>query len=94
MDARFIDVSWSDNPSKEYLARILIRTKNIGNNILDIVTKASQRNLYIDSINTHEHGEKLDYEILVKVPNSSMLKLFMIDCEALEFVDSVERELK
>ncbi len=25
---------------------------------------------------------------------SPMLKLFMIDCEALDFVDSVERELK
>ncbi len=94
MDARFIDVSWSDNPSKEYLTRILIKTKNIGNNILDIVTKASQRNLYIDSINTHEHGDKLDYEILVKVPNNSIINKFILDCEALEFVDSVERELK
>lgn len=94
MDARFIDVAWSDNPQKAYVARIMIRTKNIGNKIVDIVTKSSQRNLYIESIITHERGEKIDYEIMVKVPNAASLKLFMNDVEALDFVESVERELK
>lgn len=94
MDARFIDVSWSDNPSKEYLARILIRSKNIGNNLIDIVTKCSQRDIYIDSINTREGKDSIDYEMLIKVQNADSLKQFMIDIEGLDFVLSVERELK
>lgn len=94
MDTRFIDVSWSDKPSKEYSARIMIHAKNVGNNILDIVTKSSQRNLYIESITTHEHKDIIDYEILVKVQNASQLKTFMIDVEGLDFVLGVERELK
>jgi len=94
MEDRFINVRWSEAASKDYLARVMIRTKNIGNNILAIVTKASTRNLNIDSIITHNRGDEVDYEVMIKVPNSEVLKQFMIDCEGLEFVSSVERELK
>lgn len=94
MDARFIDVEWNSKSNRDYSARVTIRTRNIGNNILDIVTKASQRNINIESIITKNRGEEIDYEVMVRVPNIDVLKLFMIDVEGLEFVTSVERELK
>lgn len=95
MDERFIDVTWSNKPSGNYLARLIVRTKNAGNNnILDIATKSSQRNLYIDSIATREYKDHVDYEITVKVPNIDILKLFINDLEGLEFVLGVEREIK
>lgn len=94
MDERFIDLAWSKSPSKEYLARLSIHAKNIGNNILTIVNKSSQRNLSIDSIITHEHKDNVDYEVVVKVPNIEALKQFMIDIEGLDFVLGVEREMK
>lgn len=94
METRLIDVSWNTSSTNDYTARLLIRTNNIDNNILDIVTKCSQRNLSIDSIETIHKGNELDYEVLVKVPNKDALKLFMLDIESLDFVTSVERELK
>lgn len=94
MDTRFIDVSWNESTTNSYYARLLIRTNNIDNNLLDIVTKSAQRNLSIDSINTLENDNNVSYELLIKVPNVEILKLFMIDLESLDFVTGVERELK
>jgi GTP pyrophosphokinase len=93
-DARLIDVKWNDTSDKNYTARLLIGTNNINNNLLDIVTKSSQRNLGIESINTINKGEKIDYELLVRVPNTESLKAFMQDIESLEFVTFVERKSK
>ncbi|HBA37855.1 MAG TPA: hypothetical protein DCY94_03950 [Firmicutes bacterium] len=90
MDERFIDVSWNEASSREYLAKVTIHTKNIGNNILDIVTKSSQRNLYIESIVTREHKDNIDYEVLIKVKNASQLRQFIIDVEGLDYVTGVE----
>ncbi len=94
MDARIIDVSWSNKPSKDYLTRLIIKAKNVGSKVLDIFTIASQRNLIIESMNTHEKDEFILYEMMVKVPNASVLKQFMTDVMALNFVVNVEREVK
>lgn len=94
MDSRFIDVAWNENVSNVYFARLLIRTNNINNNLLEIVTKSAQRNISIDTINTFKKDNDVSYELVVKVPNIDILKKFMIDLESLDFVTSVERELK
>ena len=93
MDTRFIDISWNESTTNTYTARLIVRTNNIGNNLLEIVTKSAQKNVSIDSINTI-NKENVTYEILVKVPNTEVLKTFMNDLETLDFVTGVERELK
>lgn len=92
MDSRFIDIKWNETSSNIYIARILIKTNSPENNILHIVTKSSQRNLSIESINTKVKENNVEYEVMIKVPNTDILKLFMLDIEALPFVVSVERE--
>jgi hypothetical protein len=57
-------------------------------------TKASQRNLSIDSINTIEKNNETNYELLVKVENTNKLNIFMEDLKNLSFVTGVERENK
>jgi len=94
LEARLIDVSWNTESVTSYITGLLIKTNNINNNILDIVTKSSQRNLSIDSINTIKRGNELDYELLIKVPNSDALNVFMDDIRSLPFVKSVERAVK
>ena len=91
---RLIDVAWNFKADEKYQARILIKTNNINNNILDIVTKASQRNLSIDSINTIEKNNETNYELIVKVENTNKLNIFMEDLKNLSFVTGVERENK
>lgn len=93
-ESRLIDVSWNNVEDSKYCARILIKTNNINNNLLDIVTKSSQRNLNIEKIDTHTHNEVVDYELLVDVPNAETLDLFMSDLKSLPFVKDVERIVK
>lgn len=94
MDARFIDVRWNDAQEGSYTTGLLVRGNSLDNDVLAIVTKCSQRELSIESIDTLDRGDHLDYEILVRVPNKEKLKQFMVDLESLPFVNSVERELK
>lgn len=94
MEERLIDVAWKENKEGEYMARLLLRTNNIDNNVLDIVMKSSQRKLTIDTLNTIKNGDRIDYEIMAVVPDVETLKQFMIDLESLPFVTSVEREVK
>lgn len=93
-ERRLIDVSWNNESITTYTARLLIHTNNINNNLLDIVTKSSQRGLSIESVNTKNHRDEVDYELLIKVPNTESLKTFMTDLETLSFVTSVERIFK
>lgn len=88
LDARFVDVEWNKASVDKYIARLLVRTDSENNNILDIVTKSSQRGLSIESINT---TNKYDYELLVKVSNLDELSNFMLDLKQLKFVRDVER---
>jgi len=90
-DTRLIDVFWNNSSDTTYSTRILIKTNNINNSLLDIVTKSSQRNVNIASVNTVNRGNDIDYELIVKVPNKDILNLFMTDLETLSFVKSVER---
>lgn len=93
MEPRFIDVSWNTETTNTYTARLMVRTNDVDNNLIKIVTESAKRNVSIESINTIETGN-ISYEILVKVPNIDVLKQFMLDLEALSFVTTVEREVK
>lgn len=93
MEPRFIDVSWNTETTNTYTARLMVRTNDVDNNLIKIVTESAKRNVSIESITTIETGN-ISYEILVKVPNIDVLKQFMLDLEALSFVTTVEREVK
>lgn len=92
--ARLIDVSWREGNENVYTARLLIRTNGIGNDLLDIVTISRERNVNIETVNTVEKAGGIDYELLVRVPDINLLKIFMNDLERLDFVKSVERSSK
>lgn len=94
MDARFIDVKWNDQSDNSYSARIVVKTNSLENNILALVTKSSQKNMPIESINSKELETGISYEIMVKVPNIEKLKMFMLDLESLPFVIDVSRKVK
>lgn len=94
IEDRLIDVKWNDNHKGDYLARIIIRTTETKNKVIDIVSKTAKRNIYIDSMNTIDHDDGLDYEVLVKVSDTEVLRQFMLDLENLSYVYSVERAAK
>lgn len=94
MESRFIEVKWNDEGNEKYTAGLLIHGNQTGNNILDIVTKSAGRGLTISSIDTIDRDTHTNYKLLVQVPNTETLRLFMLDLESLPFVKSVEREVQ
>ena len=91
IDTRLIDVSWNIASETNFATRLLVRTNNIDNNLLSIITKSSQRNITITKLDTFERSNELDYEMMVNVPNLDALNLFISDLNALKFVIKVER---
>lgn len=94
IDTRLIDVSWNTKSETNFATRLLVRTINIDNNLLSIITKSSQRNISITKLDTTQKGNELNYEMMVSVPNLEALNLFINDLNALKFVIKVERTLK
>ena len=89
---RLIDVEWNmKSNDKLFISNFTIISNTSDNHILDIVTKASTRNIMISSINEKEEKDYLIYDILVKVKNNDDLSLLINDLEALSFVVEVKR---
>ena len=88
---RCINVEWNIDAKNKCATRILIKTNQDGNNILNIVSLSAKRNVYILSIDTHKKDGAVDYEIVVEVENIEVLNLYMQDLQSLNFVVSVER---
>lgn len=94
LSERLIDVSWNENRSsedKQYVSKLTIETNAQKSNLLDIVTKATLRNVVVSSINEINRNGVLFYDLLIKVHNKDDLDLFVIELETLPFVSKVRR---
>lgn len=91
---RLIDVEWNnknDSEDKKYNSKLTIETNGLNNKLLDIVTKATQRNVTVSSINEVTRNNNLYYDLIVKVKNKEDLDNFIVDIETLSFVSKVKR---
>lgn len=94
IEERLIDVAWNDkvlDESKQYVSKITIETNQTGSNLLDIITKATQRNVVVSNINEINRNGKLFYDVLVKVNNKNDLDLFIEELKTLGFINNVKR---
>lgn len=91
---RTIEVSWSEKEDNTYLTNITIDVIKGKNHLLDIITKATQRNVYIESINTKEQEDIITYDIVVKIKNSNELENFTNDVYSLPYVKNINRKIK
>ena len=76
---------------KQYISKLTVLTNGIKSNLLDIVTKATQRGVVVSSINEMTRNGNLYYDLLVKVKTKSDLDLFIDDLKTLSFVSDVKR---
>jgi len=90
---RLIDVAWNKNLSLNsfYDVKLTIKTNTLNNHILEIVTKASFKNVSITSIKEFNIGKALDYELIVKVKNNEELDNYIEELKLLKFVLEVIR---
>lgn len=90
---RLISVEWNQERSTDtqYIAKLSVFTNGLKSNLLEIVTKATQRNVIVSSINELNRNNILYYDLLVKVKNKNDLDLFTEELKSLSFVTDVKR---
>ena len=94
LEERFVTVHWNEDISKRYPTSILVHTSNKDDILLDIVSKASNNGVSIESINNMASHTKNTYDITILVSNKEELVKFMNDIKSLSSVNEVERAIK
>ena len=89
-EARFIDVEWRPM-SYTYLARVKVTCEVGKNYLMDIVGKATSKNITIDTVKTKNDDSKTIYDLMVKVAGREELEQFMDSLLQFQFVEKVER---
>ena len=91
---RLIDVEWNMSSDSAYLTDLRVSTTIGKNNLLDIITKASQKDMFIESVTTIEEETKTVFDITVKTDDATQLENFIADLKSLPSLISVERKNK
>ena len=93
LEERFVDVHWNDEITKRYPTTIMVYTLTKKDALLDIVSKASNNSVSIESINSMVSNNENTYEITVVVDNKDELVKFMSDIKSIPEVREVERKV-
>ena len=94
LEERIIDVKWNRIESKKYPTAILIRTLKKDNILLDIIAKASNSNVNVQTVNTYINEDDIVYDMTILVENKEKLSKFMNDLRILPNIIEVERNIK
>ncbi len=89
---RLIDVAWNmENSDTSYLTDLSIKVLKGKNQLLDIITKASQKDVYIESVKTYEEDTYTTYAVTIKTNSAEQLESFISDLKSLPFLVDVGR---
>ena len=89
---RLIDVKWNMDSDNIYVTKLKIYTDDNHNNMLEIITKASLKNIVVSSINEFNKNLCTGYNITIKVKDKITLENFIESIRILSFVSKVELE--
>ena len=88
---RLISVSWNSSKETSELAKVVVVCETGKNYLLDIIGKATSKNIYIDAVKTKTKDQDTLYELMVKVNNKENLEGFMNSLMTFKFVKEVTR---
>ena len=89
---RLIEVEWNSNASNTYLTDIIVDVTKGKNHLLDIVTKASQKDIYIEQVKTYEEVDHVTYIITIKTVDTDTLDNYINDLKSSSYIINVERK--
>jgi len=89
---RLIEVEWNNETTTSYFTDIQIKALKGQNELLNIITAASQKEIYISSIKTDELPDYNKYEITVKANNINELNNFISVLKSIPNIIEVERK--
>jgi len=93
-DERLIEVNWNPNIEKKYPTNILVHAESNKTVLLDIISKTSNTDITVLSINTLSSSDEFLFDVTVSVPSLDKLKKFMDDIRLLDEITEVERIIK
>ncbi len=89
---RFIKVEWNEDITSNFETDVAITTDSSKNYLLDIISKATTKKVYVDGVKTKNENLDTIYTITVKVINKEQLEDFMNSLYAYKFVKKVVRK--
>jgi len=89
---RLIEVSWNPEMEGNYYTDIMVDVLPGKNYLLDLISKATGKNIYIEAVRTKESDNRLLYEMTIRVKNKEELEDFMTSLYTFSFVKGVERK--
>ena len=89
---RLINVNWNMESDNTYISKLKLITNDNHNNMLEIVTKASLKNIVVTSINEFNKNNIHGYSITFKVKDKNTLDSFIESLRILSFVSEIELE--
>ena len=94
LDERMIEVKWNNAIEKKYTTNILITASENNNLLIQIINKATNCNINIQSINTITTSSRFMFDINVLVNDVLLLNKFMNDLNSVTGITNVERIIK
>ena len=88
-EERIINVCWNEQTTKKYPVDLLITTNNNKNILLDIISKTTNNNITVNSVNTL--NENTRYKINISVENKANLEKFISDLKNIQNIINIER---
>ncbi len=88
---RLIAVSWNEVTDKTYLTDLKIESLPNKNALLEIITKASLRNVYVETIKNNDYDTHSLFELTLKIKQKEDLDKFITDLEILPYIKEVTR---
>lgn len=89
---RLIDVEWNVAGDNTYYAIVTVVCEMGKNYLLDIIGKATSKDVYVDAVKTREKDNETIYELTVKMKNRDALENFMDSLKAFKFIKEVKRK--
>ncbi len=89
---RLIDVEWNMNSISSFLTGLSITTTKGKNQLLDIITKASQKDIFVESVTNIEEDTYNRFELTIKTNDAEHLDNFISDVKSLPFIINIERK--
>ena len=94
LEERLIDVRWNSVVEKKYPTNVLIHAESNKSVLLDVISKTSNTDVTVVSINTLSSTDEFLFDLTISVPNIDALKKFMDDVRLIKEVTDVERIIK
>ena len=91
-EERIINVHWNDKTTKKYPVDLLITANKTNNILVNIISKTTNNNIIVSSINTLSENSR--YKLAILVDNIESLNKFINDLNSIADIQSIERLIK